>query len=129
MHQVSGQVAVIGQEQQAVAVEVQPPDRVHPSLDGPDEVHDRRPALRVGDRRDAAAGLVERDHDRRIGPGADPLAVDLDGVAGGIDPGPERTLYRLDFKLSFGRLVAKLRGAADGPVDRRDPADLGKPPA
>ena len=27
-----------------------------------------------------------------------------------IDPGPERTLYRLDFKLGFGRLLAKLKG-------------------
>lgn len=27
-----------------------------------------------------------------------------------IDPGPERTLYRLDFKLGFGRLLAKLQG-------------------
>jgi hypothetical protein len=27
-----------------------------------------------------------------------------------IDPGPGRTIYRLDFKLGFGRLLAKLRG-------------------
>jgi len=27
-----------------------------------------------------------------------------------IDPGPDRTLYRLDFKLGFGRLLAKLQG-------------------
>jgi hypothetical protein len=38
-----------------------------------------------------------------------------------IDPGPQRQLYRLDFKLDFGRLVAKLVGDAEGPVDRRDP--------
>jgi hypothetical protein len=33
-----------------------------------------------------------------------------------IDPGPERTLYRLDFKLGFGRLLAKLQGpvSSDG---------------
>jgi hypothetical protein len=37
-----------------------------------------------------------------------------------IDPGPERTLYLLDFKLGFGRLVAKLVGPADSEVDRRD---------
>ena len=36
-----------------------------------------------------------------------------------IDPGPTRTLYRLDFKLGFGRLLAKLQGPADGPADRR----------
>lgn len=33
-----------------------------------------------------------------------------------IDPGPERTLYRLDFKLGFGRLLAKLKG----PVSSED---------
>jgi hypothetical protein len=37
-----------------------------------------------------------------------------------IDPGPQRTLYLLDFKLSFGRLVARLMGPADGDFDRRD---------
>ncbi len=45
-----------------------------------------------------------------------------------IDPGPTRTLYRLDFKLSFGRLTASLRGPAEGVVDRRDPAELENPP-
>ena len=45
-----------------------------------------------------------------------------------VDPGPTRTLYRLDFKLSFGRLTASLRGPAQGVVDRRDPAELEKPP-
>jgi len=30
-----------------------------------------------------------------------------------IDPGPERTLYRLDFKLGFGRLLAKLQGPVE----------------
>lgn len=37
-----------------------------------------------------------------------------------IDPGPQRTLYLLDFKLGFGRLVARLTGPADGEFDRRD---------
>lgn len=41
-----------------------------------------------------------------------------------IDPGPTRTLYRLDFKLGFGRLLAKLKGPADGPADRRSEAEL-----
>lgn len=39
-----------------------------------------------------------------------------------IDPGPQRTLYLLDFKLGFGRLVARLTGPADGEFDRRVPA-------
>lgn len=41
-----------------------------------------------------------------------------------IEPSADRTLYRLDFKLGFGRLVAKLVGDADGPVDRRDPSTV-----
>jgi hypothetical protein len=41
-----------------------------------------------------------------------------------IDPGPARTLHRLDFKLGFGRLKAELIGPADGHVDRR--ADPGQ---
>lgn len=36
-----------------------------------------------------------------------------------IAPDAGRRLYRLDFKLSFGRLLAKYTGPADGPVDRR----------
>lgn len=40
-----------------------------------------------------------------------------------IDPGPARTLYRIDFKLGFGKLLAKLTGPADGPADRRAEAE------
>jgi hypothetical protein len=44
-----------------------------------------------------------------------------------IDPGAARTLFRLDFKLGFGRLLAKLEGPADGPADRRTEAELAAP--
>jgi len=44
-----------------------------------------------------------------------------------IDPGVTRKLYRLDFKLPFGRLLAKYTGPADGPVDRRTPAEKADP--
>jgi hypothetical protein len=47
-----------------------------------------------------------------------------------ITPDDRRTLYRLDFKLPFGRLVAKYVGPATGPVDRRteeEKADPGPP--
>ncbi len=40
-----------------------------------------------------------------------------------VDPGPDRTLHLIDFKLGFGRLTARLTGPADGPVDRRGSAD------
>jgi hypothetical protein len=44
-----------------------------------------------------------------------------------IDPGPTRTLYRLDFKLGFGRLLAKLKGPASEPADRRTDIDRSGP--
>jgi hypothetical protein len=44
-----------------------------------------------------------------------------------IDPGPTRTLYRLDFKLGFGRLLAKLTGPADESADRRTEAERALP--
>jgi len=44
-----------------------------------------------------------------------------------IDPGVARKLYRLDFKLPFGRLLAKYTGPADGPVDRRTAAEKADP--
>ncbi len=44
-----------------------------------------------------------------------------------IDPGPARTLYRLDFKLGFGRLLAKLQGPASEPADRRTDAERALP--
>jgi hypothetical protein len=46
-----------------------------------------------------------------------------------IDPGPARTLYRLDFKLGFGRLLAKLTGPAHEPADRRTEKELSLPQA
>lgn len=47
-----------------------------------------------------------------------------------INPDDSRTLYRLDFKLPFGRLLAKYVGPADGTFDRRteeEKADPGPP--
>ena len=47
-----------------------------------------------------------------------------------IDTDVQRKLYRLDFKLSFGRLLAKYTGPSEGPVDRRtdeEKADPGPP--
>jgi len=44
-----------------------------------------------------------------------------------IDPDVTRHLYRLDFKLPFGRLLAKYTGPTDGPVDRRTEAEKADP--
>ena len=43
-----------------------------------------------------------------------------------IDPGPDRKLYRLDAKLGWGRLVAKLIGPADEVADRRGIENAGE---
>ena len=49
-----------------------------------------------------------------------------DEVVYWIDPGPGRKLYRLDFKLGWGRLVAKLIGPADEVADRRGIQNAGE---
>jgi hypothetical protein len=46
-----------------------------------------------------------------------------------IGPDTTRTLYRLDFKLPFGHLLAKYTGPASGTVDRRTPAEMADPGA
>ncbi len=48
-----------------------------------------------------------------------------------IRPDTSRTLYRLDFRLPFGHLLAKYTGPASGDADRRSPtamADSGQSP-
>jgi hypothetical protein len=49
-----------------------------------------------------------------------------DEVVYWIDPGPGRKLYRLDFKLGWGRLLAKLTGPAEEVADRRGIEDAGE---
>jgi hypothetical protein len=44
-----------------------------------------------------------------------------------IDPDVTRKLYRLDFKLPFGRLLAKYTGPAEKSVDRRSEAEKADP--
>jgi len=44
-----------------------------------------------------------------------------------IDPDVTRKLYRLDFKLPFGHLLAKYTGPAEGSVDRRTAAQKADP--
>jgi len=44
-----------------------------------------------------------------------------------IEPNVARKLYRLDFKLPFGRLLAKYTGPAEGSVDRRTEAEKADP--
>ena len=73
------QVAVVGQQDQAARLGVEPSDRVETAVAGnADEIDDGRAPVRVAGRRDDARRLVERVDDADRGPGADELAVDLD---------------------------------------------------
>src|SRR5439155_1656214 len=56
-----GEAAIVRQEQQAGRVHVEPPDRVEPALDAPEQRPDSRPALRVVERRDDPPRLVHDD--------------------------------------------------------------------
>ena len=82
-----GEVAVVGEQQQALGVAVEATDREHPGLGG-HEVDHGRPALRVRRGGDHPGRLVEQVVDE---PGlhADLRAVDLDDVDLGIDPPAE----------------------------------------
>ena len=79
-----GQLAVVGQQQQALRVGVEPADGEHPRL-GRHEVDDGGPAMGVLGRRDDAGGLVEQVVDE-AGAHRDDVAVDLDVVPVDLHP-------------------------------------------
>ncbi len=82
-----GQLAVVGEQQQALGVGVEAPDWEHPRL-GRDELDDRPPPVRVAGRRDDSRWLVEQVVDE-TGTHTDGRSVDLDEVGLGVDPTPE----------------------------------------
>lgn len=86
MRQPIGQVAVVGQEQESLAVGVEPSDGKEPRIirHQPDN---RRPALRVEGGRDDADRLMQRQVATRIARYGhlDKLAVDSDHIRVGID--------------------------------------------
>jgi len=102
-----GELAVVGEEDQAGGVGVEPADRIQP-LGPTDELDHRRPPLRIARGRDDARRLVDRVHDAPDRVGADPPAVDRDVVvrvdaAGRVEhrltadpdaPGPDDLLRR-----------------------------------
>ena len=85
--QPGGQLAVVGEQEDALAVEVEAADRGDLDRQVAQVVHHRRAAAVVGDRGDAALGLVEQDVE--VGLGVDALAVDRDPVGVGVDLGAE----------------------------------------
>ena len=83
--QAVGQLAVVGQQQQALGVEVEAADREHPGLGG-HQVDHRGAALGVVGGGDHAGRLVEQVVDQ-AGPHPDGGAVDLDQVVRRRRPG------------------------------------------
>ena len=73
------EAAVVGQEQQALGVDVEPADRHDPRQVGRQGVENRRPPLGIARGGDEPAGLVEEKEPRALGR-AEPLAVDPDVV-------------------------------------------------
>jgi hypothetical protein len=82
MHDAVGDLAVVGQQQQAFGLPVQPADRDDPLVDG-NEVHNGVAAALVGGCRDVATRLVEQNvppaNDR------DELPVDFDLLGARVD--------------------------------------------
>jgi hypothetical protein len=93
MHETVRQGAVVREEQEAAALEVEAADRIDAGPQTRDEVAHGRPALRIGQRADDAAGLVQGDRPRPGG-SRQALAVDGDLVPGGIRARPELADHR-----------------------------------
>ena len=82
MHQVAGQVAVVGHQQQPLAVLVEPADGVDALLDVRHQVDRARAAGRVVVGAEVAARLVDQPVDERLRSGMR-LAIDGDLLAPG----------------------------------------------
>ena len=85
-----GQVAVVGQQQQALAVGVEAPDVEQPLGTVGDEVADGGTAAVVGHRAQHAARLVQGEVDE-VGADDDAVAVDVDDGRLRVDAGPQLT--------------------------------------
>ncbi|MEJ7597143.1 MAG: hypothetical protein WKG01_04465 [Kofleriaceae bacterium] len=81
------ELTIVGQQQHALGVEVEPPDRLHRHRQVRQVVHHDRAVTIVGHCRDARLGLVE-EHVERV-ERHDRLAVDLDLILVRIDLGAE----------------------------------------
>jgi hypothetical protein len=81
------ELAVVGEQQDALAVEVEAADRLHRDRQVRQIVHHRRPAAIIGHSRDAGLWLVEQDIE--VVEGHHGLVIHQHGVVLGIDLGPE----------------------------------------
>ena len=73
-------VAVVGEQQQPLAVIVETAHRVHALFEAVKQIHHGFPALRIADRGHAVHRLVQREIEQTLG-GAQHLAIDFDVVA------------------------------------------------
>jgi len=115
VQQPRGELAVVGQQQQAFRVVVQPANRVDVLAHVRQEVEHGRPVLRVLPRGHVPAGLVEQDvaAARRR---AHALAVDADVVAVGVGPAAE---------LGYRGAVHRHAAVEDQPLRRAPRRDAG----
>ena len=88
LHQLTGQIAVVGEQQQAFAGVVEAAHGIDALMHTLDQVHHGGAVLLIADRGDVALGLVEHDVHMAVG-SAEELAIDADVVGGGIGLGAE----------------------------------------
>ena len=110
------EVAVVGEDEQALGVGVQPPDVEEPLGSPGDVVADAHPAQLVGHRRDHTGGLVEGEVDARLVE-VHPLAVDVDGLPQWVDAHAELT-HDLSVDLDAPLADEQLAGAAGADARR-----------
>ena len=81
------QIAVVGQQEQAFRIEVEPADRVDVLADAAQKVDDCRPLLRIRSRRHVTAGLVQQQIPVLLS--FDAPAVDTNVVVRGVGLGSQ----------------------------------------
>ena len=114
MGEAIGEIAVVGEEEQALGVGVETPHREHPRL-GRHQRDDGGTALGVAGRRHHAAGLVEEVVDEVVA-GRHRHAVDFDPVDGRVDAAAEGRLFSVDRDPAPGdELLAGPPAAEAGP--------------
>jgi len=83
-----GKIAVVGQDQEAFGIVIQPPRGEDALADLAEKVGDDRPTLGILQRRHVPGGLVEHEVDL-LHLGRNQPPVDTDFVAPGVGPGPQ----------------------------------------
>src|SRR5580692_2815045 len=85
---VLGELAVVGEQQQTLAVVIQPAHRIDARLDTPQQIHYGRTAFRIAYRCYAVRGLIHGEINRLLG-SLNSFVVDPDVIAFGIGLGSE----------------------------------------